>query len=278
MDAAVAQEHAGRFAEAEQGFRKALALDAAAPGAADGLARLAARKSDDAFAAVMSRGLADLTAGRTGPARAAFQQALALRPDSREARDALASLDQGQRVSAIQLLEARAASAESDERWDEALVAWREAAGLEPGLASAREGIARSQARAELQQRIDALMQHQERLWDPAGRGEARTVLAMAAATGNPRQHLAATASELERLASAAEKPVRLRLESDGLTSIAIYRIGQYGTFSQREVELLPGRYTVVGTRTGFRDVRREVVLMPGSAPAAVVVKCEETI
>jgi len=32
VDAAVAQEHAGRLAEAEQGFRKALARDAAAPG------------------------------------------------------------------------------------------------------------------------------------------------------------------------------------------------------------------------------------------------------
>lgn len=278
VDAAVLQERAGRLAEAEQGFRKALALDAAAPGAVEGLARLGARKSGDAYAALMSRGLADLTAGRAGPARAAFQQALALRPDSREARDALASLEQGQRVSALQLLAARAASAESDERWEEALVAWREAAGLEPGLASAREGIERSRTRAELQRRIDDLMQHQERLWDPAGRGEAHAVLAMAAAAGNPRQHLAATARDLERLAAAAEKPVRLRLESDGLTSIVIYRIGQYGTFSQREVELLPGRYTVVGTRTGFRDVRREVTLMPGSAPPAVVVKCEETI
>ena len=180
---------------------------------------------------------------------------------------------QGQRVASLQLLEARAVSAESDERWDEALAAWREAAGLEPGLASAREGIARSRPRAELQQRIDALLQHQERLWDPAGRGEARTVLAMAAEAGNPRQRLAVTTADLERLAAAAEKPVRLRLESDGLTSIAIYRVGQYGTFSQREVELLPGRYTVVGTRTGFRDVRREVVLMPGAAPPAVVVK-----
>jgi hypothetical protein len=43
-------------------------------------------------------------------------------------------------------------------------------------------------------------------------------------------------------------------------------------------VELLPGRYTVVGTRTGFRDVRREVVLPPGTVPAAIVVRCEEPI
>ena len=169
-------------------------------------------------------------------------------------------------------------SAESDERWDEALAAWQEAAGLEPGLASAREGIARSKSRAELQHRIDALMQKPERLWDPAGRGEARTMLAMAAVAGNPRQRLAVAARDLERLAAAAEKPVRVRLESDGLTSIAIYRVGQYGTFAQRDFELLPGRYTVVGTRTGFRDVRREVLLMPGGGPSAVIVKCEEPI
>jgi hypothetical protein len=45
-----------------------------------------------------------------------------------------------------------------------------------------------------------------------------------------------------------------------------------------REVELLPGRYTVVGTRNGYRDVRQEVVLPPGTPAAAVVVKCEEPI
>ena len=278
VDAAVVAERAGRLAEAEQGFRKALALDASAPGAAEGVARLAARKSSEAYASVMSRGLEDLAAGRTELARAALKQALALRPDSREARDALASLDQGQRQSAIRLLEARAANAESDERWDEALAAWTEAVGLESGLASAREGMPRSQARAQLQRRIDALMQKPERLWDPAGRGEARTVLALAADAGNPRQKLSAAAQELERLAAAAEKPVRLRLDSDGLTSIAIYHVGQYGTFDRRDFELLPGRYTVVGTRTGFRDVRREVILVPGVQPSAVVVKCEESI
>jgi tetratricopeptide (TPR) repeat protein len=278
VDAAVVNERAGRLADAEQGFRKALALDASTPGAAAGLARLESRKAGDAYAAAMSRGLADLAAGRAESARAAFKQALALRPESGEARDALASLDVGQRMSALSLLEARATTAESDERWDEAQAAWQEAAGIEPGLVSAREGITRSKARAELQQRIEALMKKPDRLWDPAGRAEARTVLAMAASAGNPRQKLAVAAEDLRTLAAASEKPVRLRLESDGLTTIAIYRVGQYGTFTQRDFELLPGRYTVVGTRPGFRDVRREVVLLPGSGPTAVVVKCEESI
>lgn len=278
VDAAQADERAGRLSAAERGFRKALAIDAAAPGAADGVARLSARRAGESYATAMSRGFADLARGRNDSARAAFQQALALRPGSQEALDALAALDQGQRAQALRLLETRARSAESDERWDEALAAWREAAALEASLESARDGIARSTPRAELQRRIEALNREPQRLWDPAGRAEARDLIATAAASGNPRQRLAAAAGELERLTAAAQSPVRLRLESDGVTQVTIYRVGQYGSFSTRDVELLPGRYTVVGTRTGYRDVRQEVVLPPGAAAMTVVVRCEEPI
>jgi hypothetical protein len=277
-DAARLDEEAGRAAAAEAGYRKALAIDAGVPGAKEGLGRLAASRSADAYSVAMSRGFAESAAGRNDSARAAFNQALALRPGSREAKDALAALDQGQKASAIELLVARARAAEADERWDEALAAWREAASLEPSLESAREGLTRATPRAELQRRIDALNAGPERLWDPAGRAEARGLLAAAATAGNPRERLAASARELDRLAKAAESPVKLRLESDGLTQVVIYRVGQYGSFSTRDVELLPGRYTVVGTRTGYRDVRREVLLPPGTAPAAVVVRCEEPI
>ena len=278
MDRALAEEQAGRLAAAEEGFRKALAIDAAIPGAAEGIARLSSSRSADAFSVAMSRGFADAAAGRNEEARAAFNQALALRPGSREAKDAIAALDQGQRASALTLLEARARTAESAERWDEALAAWREAGTLEPSLESARDGLARSTPRAELQRRIDALNANPERMWLPEGRAEARSLIATAAAAGNPRERLAASARQLERLAAAAQSPVRLRLESDGVTQVVIYRVGQYGTFSTRDVELLPGRYTVVGTRSGFRDVRREVVLPPGVAPTAVIVRCEEPI
>jgi hypothetical protein len=277
-DAARRDEQAGRIASAEAGYRKALAADAGVPGAREGLDRIAAGRSADAYSVAMSRGFADAAAGRGEAARAAFSQALAVRPGSREATEALAALDRGQRASALNLLEARARDAESAERWDEALAAWREAAGLEPSLESAREGLARVTPRAELQRRIDALNAKPERLWEPEGRAEARGLLAAAAAAGNPRERLVESAGRLDRVAKAAESPVRLRLESDGLTQVAIYRVGQYGTFATRDVQLLPGRYTVVGTRTGFRDVRREVVLPPGTEPAAVVVRCEEPI
>ena len=278
VDAAKRDEQAGRVAAAESGYRKALSIDGGVPGAQEGLDRLTAGRSADVYSVAMSRGFAESAAGRNDAARAAFNQALAVRPGSREALDAIAALDRGQKASALGLLEARALTAESDERWDEAVSAWREAAGLEPSLESAREGLARATPRAELQRRIDALIAGPERLWNAEGRAEARGLIAAAAASGNPRERLAASAGRLEQLAAASQSPIRLRLESDGQTQVVIYRVGQYGSFATRDVELLPGRYTVVGTRTGFRDVRHELVLPPGAPSASVVVRCEEPI
>jgi hypothetical protein len=278
VDVARRDEQAGRLPAAESGYRKAMSIDSGVPGAREGLDRLTAGRSADTYSIAMSLGFAEAAAGRNDAARAAFNQALAVRPGAREALDAIAALERGQKASAISLLEARARTAESGERWDEAVTAWREAAGLEPSLESAREGLARATPRAELQRRIDALNASPERLWNAEGRAEARGLIAAAAASGNPRERLAASAGRLEQLAKASQSPIRLRLESDGQTQVVIYRVGQYGAFATRDVELLPGRYTVVGTRTGFRDVRREVVLPPGAPSASVVVRCEEPI
>jgi len=40
----------------------------------------------------------------------------------------------------------------------------------------------------------------------------------------------------------------------------------------------LPGKVVVVGTRPGYRDVRREVDVVPDTTPAPLVVRCEERI
>ena len=72
--------------------------------------------------------------------------------------------------------------------------------------------------------------------------------------------------------------PVRVRLESDGLTDVVVYQVGTLGTFEGRALELRPGVYTVVGTRRGYRDVRRQLVIEPGKEPPPLVVRCEERI
>jgi hypothetical protein len=82
----------------------------------------------------------------------------------------------------------------------------------------------------------------------------------------------------VERLLAAAETPLRVALSSDNATEVTIYRVGRLGSFERKDVELLPGRYTVVGVRAGFRDVRREITLVPGREAPTVVIRCEEPI
>ena len=82
----------------------------------------------------------------------------------------------------------------------------------------------------------------------------------------------------MERLVAAAETPLRVALASDNVTEVTINRIGRLGAFDRKDVELLPGRYTVVGVRAGFRDVRREITLVPGREAPTLVIRCEEPI
>ena len=84
--------------------------------------------------------------------------------------------------------------------------------------------------------------------------------------------------ARVEALLPAYDKPVRVTLESDGLTQVAIQRVRALGAFEKQEVELKPGRYTAVGTRAGFRDVRREFTVLPGGGQLVVPVRCAEPI
>ena len=74
------------------------------------------------------------------------------------------------------------------------------------------------------------------------------------------------------------DKPIRLSLVLDNATAVAIPSIGQFGTFAKRDIQLKPGRYTVIGTRDGFRDVRRDITIAPGQESQTISVSCSDPI
>jgi hypothetical protein len=80
-----------------------------------------------------------------------------------------------------------------------------------------------------------------------------------------------------EALAIAA-RPVSVAFESDNLTRVTIFKVGELGTFASRTVTLKPGAYVVVGQRDGYRDVRRQIRVGADGLPGPVVVRCEEAI
>ena len=226
----------------------------------------------------MSRGLAALTAGREAESRTAFKRAQALRPGSVEARDALEQLDRSQRAQQLEQLSRQALAAEQSERWRDAKAAWSAALAIEPALEQAQAGLDRVTPRGELQARLEDTIGKPESLWTNEGRNAARNLVASAAAMAPPRASLDASSAQLEELVREAETPVKVTLQSDGVTSVVIYRVGGMGAFERRELALLPGRYAIVGTRSGYRDVRLDVVVRPGTMPVPVIVRCREPL
>jgi hypothetical protein len=84
--------------------------------------------------------------------------------------------------------------------------------------------------------------------------------------------------SRVELLLEQYRRPVLVRFSSDNNTQVSIARVTTLGNFTQREIDLPPGRYTLVGTRQGFRDVRREFEISPGQERLDIAIACNEPI
>ena len=271
-------ERSGQATAAEAAYRKVLQLDRDTAAARAGLARVQSQASATAFAAAISAGLDGLARKDFTAAKAAFERAGRIRPGAPEVTDGLAQVERalGDRTIGAHL--AAAEQAERGERWSVALAEYRKALEIDRNLLAAQQGVERAEPRAMLDGELSAYLERPERLFSAEIRSEARAAVHRAQAIAAPGPVLTRQMTAVERLVADAETPLRVALASDNLTEVTIYRVGRLGAFERKDMELLPGRYTVVGVRPGYRDVRRELTLVPGSDAPTLVIRCEEPI
>jgi tetratricopeptide (TPR) repeat protein len=278
LSSAERQEKDGDITAAMNDYRQALSLDKDAARASEGLNRVSARMTGDAFASAMARGFADLGSGNYAAARTAFESAGKIRPSAPEVTNALKQVEQDERTKTIAGKLEQARENESRELWADALKLYREVLALDSTVASATEGVARVQPRTALNEQLEVYLTQPERLFSSPVRAAARDTLQRAAAIQNPGPVLSQQVVKLRDWLARADVPVQVALQSDNLTQVTIYRIGALGSFDQRSLELAPGEYTVLGTRPGYRDVRRQIRVVPGTAQQPVVIRCEDKI
>jgi tetratricopeptide (TPR) repeat protein len=246
--------------------------------ATEGLARVKHAVAEQQFNAEMGAGLSALNGGRLDEARTHLQRASQLKPENAEVRAALQRVaDTGSGRSTAELAD-KASRLASEERWTEALAIYDEALERDPSLQFAQAGRAAVAPRAELSKRLQALIERPERLAADEVRIEAERLLVKARALPNQGPVIRSQISRLELLLPTFNQPVVLALESDNATEVAIQRVGLFGAFDRREVTLKPGKYTVTGKRSGFRDVRREITVSPGQGGQTIVIRCLEPI
>lgn len=264
---------AGRLDDARAAFDKARSLRPNGTEAADGLRRVAAAVSAKGYAALRQRAVALEAQERWDEAVQVYDSALAEDPS-------LAFAQEGKKRAAAraQLGAAMQALIDRPERLSSASTREQARSLLETASQQSTSGpVLRSQIA-----RLELLLPDYEKAarTDPApARADSawRSDSGRATGTGVPTTRLDTTRLDMGA-SSTPDKPVQLSLVSDNATEVAIPSIGQFGTFARREIELKPGRYTVIGTRDGYRDVRRDITVAPGQDKQTINVSCSDPI
>ena len=260
-------------------FASALGLDPRSGQARAAHEAIGEKIRDRDFAAAMSVALTALEANDFGAAQAALGRADAIRPGMPEVADTRMRLQLAVQRARIDSHRRAARALERDERWQQASERYAAVLAIDSSAAFARVGRERSLARARIHDELDAFIGAPGRLHAPGPRDKARRLLAAAGGSdAKVEPKLAAKVARLGKAIEVAETPMSIRLVSDNLTDVAVYKVGRFGRFSSRQLRLLPGNYVAVGTRAGYRDVRVEFSLAPGQEPADVTVLCQEKI
>jgi tetratricopeptide (TPR) repeat protein len=211
-------------------------------------------------------------------AKSELTEAKKLKPNAREVDEALDQVEAAARLQSIGDMHAKAAEAEAKEDWARALDLYAAALSIDGTLQFAIQGRERALGRAELDRRLQFYLQTPEALESDESLARAAEVLNRAERVQHKGPRLHHQLEALRRQVRDAQSPITVTIVSDNLTEVSVYRVGRLGRFTAQELMLRPGRYTVVGTREGYKDVRQEILVKPGGTPLEVTIACREKV
>lgn len=245
--------------------------------AGDELARLQIALTEQRFNAAMSEGYAALDESAFDTAQNRFERASKLKAGSSEAAAALQELATARTVAKLNQLQKRGDTLIAAEDWGKAIPAYEEALSIDGSLRFAREGLALARPRAALDTALEKIIENPGRLVDDAILREAQATFAEAKQQTRAGPKLERQLNAVATILDVASTPIDLRLRSDGLTEVTVYKVARLGLFEETTLSLRPGEYTAVGTRRGYRDVRVQFNVTP-DLREPVYIACSDAI
>ena len=278
MAEASALEIAEDWNGAQEAYQAVLDLDPEWSPARESLQRIGATLVSIGYEATMSAGYAALAAKNYAEARRQFDEAKRLRPGDRDANSALTQIAEEQRLARIIRLRTEAEKFDQAEQWSAAAEKYGEILQIDGSVVPARQALQRARQREELKDRMNYEISSADKFNEQPIWQRANQVLMFAQSIEQPGPILVGQISQLTELLEIAATPVPVQFESDNLTNVVIYKVGNLGTFVQKTLELRPGTYVAVGSRDGYRDVRRDFRVAPGGRTPPVMLRCEDPI
>lgn len=240
--------------------------------------RIQSRLNEVIFDQQMNSLYSALEAQNFSSARSSLQTLKQLGVNRQEVDQAEALLAEKQTRAEIGRLKGKAEQFSAEEQWQQALEAYKAILRLDQNLLFATAGQVAAAKRAELDRSMSSAIDHPLRLQDEGQQSAAGSLLAYAQQVEPQGPRLRSQTEALDSLLKAARTPVAVIIESDNLTDITIYHVGRIGPVLSREIALKPGTYTVVGSRNGYRDVRKEIIIGADGNEYRYDIRCEEAI
>jgi len=263
---------------AMQSFTNALVIDSEWMAAIDGLARSTEAFNTEQYQGFLSSGYQLINESKFDEARSAFEQAIALQPDSAQVAQAFEELGFQERMAKIKALKYEALSAEVNERWASAQELYENILELDPNISEIQESLIRVNQRISLENNLIYYSNITDKLNDDKLYNQAVQLLGTADSIVNKGPSLQKQISDLRQILSIAATPVPVTIFSDEMTEVVIYKIGNLGVFKQNIVSLRPGVYIATGSRIGYRDFQIRFKVSGNSINQTIRVECKERI
>ncbi|MCZ6617072.1 MAG: hypothetical protein O7E57_02985 [Gammaproteobacteria bacterium] len=268
-------ELAERWGQAVTTYEEVLTLDDKTAGVAALVGTARSNHTTQKITRALSRGFAALDIGNLDTARGGFQTALRLNPGNQIALGGLEQVAEQSELRKIAKLRRLAQTAEDGEDWSAVLTAYEAIVAIDANIQFAVEGKRRAFAQRRANQTLGNIIANPDRLSSKELYADAGRILEEARQL-NPRGTiLGRQIVETQRLLIHYGKPVAVTLRSDNLTLVTLSNIGKLGAFAEKQLELRPGSYTLIGSRDGCQDIRQNILVRPDMQP--VDIRCEKT-
>lgn len=266
------------WSNAQNLYQQALQLDPENQTGSEAVARIESAITEQAYTQAMSQGYQALEQQKHQQAQSWFNKALQAKAGDSSARSALNEAKSGQQQAKINKTLSLAKAASAKEDWQTAVTRYQQVQKWAPGEVSAKVGLIEAQARLKLDLELSALLQDSSSLQDPRIQQRAHNRIEEATRISGDNERLSQQLAALKVALIKAKTPVTVTLRSDGQTQVKLLRHETLGLFAQRQLTLPPGRYTLVGQRTGYRDVRIDFKVSLSKDNPPVEVSCQELI
>ncbi len=274
LQSAKTSEEADQFETALTYFQKAASIDTGSAKAQSGVSRVRRKISERDFTIAYSAAQFAITESRFEDAIVNYQAALEIFPDRTDLEAAIERAAAEKRQNDIVTRITQAYEFERVFDWESARNLYQELVQMEPELQEAKDGLLRTGRMIRSILRYETLIEVAK---TEAQRTEFQlSIRTFDEAMKSKPEYLALTdeGERLRKFLQLQSQPVTVTLISDGSTWVSVQgpSMRKPEKFDTTNVNLLPGKYFVIGRKKGYQDVRFGIQIRGGMSQDPITV------